>query len=138
MVVVLTLMAARHGLGVKYALLLRRKLGIEGLDRLAALSHPRVALICHGKHLVQALRRGQLGKLAAHGLPVHTHGMLTTLAGAGKGRPRSLLLRLELELFLQRGQVLGAMLLPPGVELLPVPGFAVPLASGAGGSHCKS
>ena len=45
MMVVLTIMAARHRLGVKHALLLRRKLGIEGLDRLGALNHPRVTLI---------------------------------------------------------------------------------------------
>ena len=119
----MTAMTIVHRLGIKHALLLRAQLGVERLDRLGTLNHPGAAPIRHGQHLVHALRRGQLFKLAPHRLLVCTLGMHTGLAGLGKSIPCGHLLRLELELVLQRRQMLGTIFFPLGVLHLPMPGF---------------
>src|SRR3990167_9715990 len=95
---------AAMGLGVEHLLLLGREGRVEALGGVDALGHLRVAFGPERLHLVQALRRGQLGPVfarAGHGAP--------GLGGGARheGVPGGFLLRAELEFGLELGLALG-------------------------------
>ncbi len=91
-------------LGIEDLLLLGREGRVEALGGVDALGHLRVALGPERLHLVQALRRGQLGPVFAGA----GHGA-TGLRGCARheGAPGGFLVRAELEFGFELGLVLG-------------------------------
>jgi hypothetical protein len=99
--------AGVHGFRVEGLLLLGGQRGIEGLGGFGTLGESGAALGLAGLHALQALGRGELGEFRA----VHALRAGRRLAGRCEGGPRAFLSGIQLELFLQRGKPLGAVLL---------------------------
>ena len=118
-VTIAAVLASWLRLGIKHRLLLGCQLHVEALHRLSPLDHPGTTLFRHGQHLVEALRRRQLGKFVALGLPrlsVEAILLHDRLASLGKGVPRRFLLGCQLQTFLQRSQMPGTLFTALGLQ----------------------
>jgi hypothetical protein len=101
---------------IEHALLLRRQLRVEQLDRLAARLHFCLTLLRHRLHLVQSLRRFQLlhffpQSLSIRPLPSADFRRIDELA------PGSFLRRLQIQFLLQCRQIGIAPGIPTGSRL---------------------
>jgi len=99
--------AEAHRLGIEDLLLVRRERGIEGARGRSPGGKTLGTLGLPFLHLVQPLRRRQLGEFSA------VHAMRRTsrrLLRTGKALPGTFLRRVQRELLLQRGEALGPVL----------------------------